>query len=448
MNKQPGVAIVQNATAPDADRIQAMVREAIDLVGGINSYVKTGDTVVIKANVFAPFPPPVTVDRRLIAALVRICREAGARRVIVAEGVSYGTKKGRNTTTRDCMKLLGVQTAVEAAGGEILYLEDDERVSVDVPNAFCLHQIDYPKTLLECDVLINLPCMKMHGMTMATLGVKNYQGILTDEQKYEGHRDDISQHVVDIHRVRLSDLTIMDALLAMEGNGAGEAGIPVPMHTILAGADMVAVDAVAAACMGIEDVLDVQATRLAAYAGLGVADLNQIQVLGASIDQVKREFMLPVTYSKPLDRWVVGVYPNIDTYIGGACPMCWMMAASLSRTLGQYTSERFTFIAGVDPKVPPTLRSDLDHTIIYGDCPASATGAVKELRNAMLLQGKGVIAHGCPPYRPARAMVDEHLKKLGLLDPDAASAASFQKNVDRIYGYYQTIDPTWEPENI
>ena len=447
MNRKPTVSIVRNHTAPDAERIQAMAREALDLIGGIDSYVSTGDTVVIKANVFAPFPPPVTVDRRLAAALVVLCKEAGAQRVIIAEGVSYGTKAGRGRTTRECLKLLGVQTAVEAAGGEVLALEDDERVSVDVADAFCLHRIDYPKTMLECDVLINLPCMKTHGMTLATLGVKNYQGILTDEQKYEGHRDDISQHVVDIHRVRLSDLTIMDALLAMEGNGAGEAGLPVPLNTILAGADMVAVDAVAAACMGLEDVLDVQATRLAAYAGLGVADLNQIQVVGTPIDEIRREFVWPVTYAKPPDRWVVGVYPNIDTYIGGACSMCWMMAISLSRTLGRYAPERFTVIVGVDPKVPGSLRTDLDHTIILGDCPASATGNLKELRNAMLLQGKGLIAHGCPPYRPARAMVEQHLQKLGLLDPEA-SAASFQKNVDRIYGHYQTIDPTWEPEEI
>jgi uncharacterized protein (DUF362 family) len=177
-----------------------------------------------------------------VAALVELCKTAGAKRVVVAEAVSYGTRRGRKRTTEECFKLLGVQTAVEAAGGEILCLEDDERITVDVPEAFCLHRLDYPKSLLDADVLVNMPCMKTHAMTMVTLGVKNFQGILTDEHKYEAHRDDISQHVVDIYRVRLPDLTVIDALLAMEGNGAGEAGIPVSMNTLLAGPDMVAVN--------------------------------------------------------------------------------------------------------------------------------------------------------------------------------------------------------------
>jgi hypothetical protein len=102
-------------------------------------------------------------------------------------------------------------------------------------------------------------------------------------------------------------------------------------------------------------------------------------------------------------------------------------------------------IAGVDPKIPPALHTDLDHTIIFGDCPAAATGRVKELRNAMLLHGQGVVAAGCPPYRPAMEAVEHHLAKLGYLRPEAAQE-KYEANVKRIYGYYREVDPTWVPE--
>jgi len=65
------------------------------------------------------------------------------------------------------------------------------------------------------------------------------------------------------------------------------------MHMLLASPDVVAADAVASACMGIEDVLDVSTTRLAQYAGLGTADLRNVDLRGAPVATVQRKFVLP-----------------------------------------------------------------------------------------------------------------------------------------------------------
>jgi hypothetical protein len=344
----------------------------------------------------------------------------------------------------DAMILLGVKSAVEAAGGEVVSLDDAERVSVDVPGAYILHRIDYPRLLLEADLLVDLACLKTHTMTMVTLGIKNFQGILSDEQKYEGHRDDLPQHLADIHRVRKPDLTIIDGLIAMEGNGAGEQGIAVPMNLVITGRDVVAVDAVASACMGIEDALDVPTTRLAAFAGLGNADLGFIEVKGRSIQEVKRQFMLPMPYAKPYDRFVTGFWQNIRTCISGACPMCWLFAATTSYTLAKYP-DQWMLVVGVDPKIPPEIDVDLDHVILLGDCALSATGRVKELRNRMLLEKKGLLANGCPPYRPAEAMLEDHLVKLGLTTHEARQA-KFRDTQARLFEAYRAVDPTWHPE--
>jgi hypothetical protein len=231
----------------------------------------------------------------------------------------------------------------------------------------------------------------------------------------------------------------------MEGNGAGEHGVPHPMNLILASPDTVAADAVASACMGIDDVLDVTSTRLAQFDGIGVADLDRIDVLGSRIEDVRETFLLPTAYAKPKDRFLTGVHRNVDVYIGGACSMCWMMAGGMARVLANFKNQRFSLFAGVDPKFSGRLDSPLENVIFLGDCACAATGDIKEIRNRMLLAGQGLLAPGCPPYRPASALLEEYLIRRGLITREALSAGH-RAAVRKTYQYYRSIDPTWEPE--
>ena len=444
--KNAVVAMVKNAGHPNAARIAEMLDEALGLLGGIERIVHPGDYVVIKANFFAPYPPPVSVDRRLAAAVIAAASRAGAARVVLCEAVSIGTRLGRKTTTRAIIDELGIREAAEAAGAEILCLEDDERIRLEVPNARSLGTVDYPKCMHDCDVLINLPCMKTHTMTMVSLGIKNYQGILSDEQKYYAHRDDLEQKLVDIQKIRPTQLTIIDGLTAMEGNGAGEKGMPHPMDMLIVSQDVVAADAVAAACMGIDDVLDVSAIRLAQHDGIGVASLDNITVVGAAIADVRERFKLPWTFEKPQDRFLTGMYENVDVQIGGACRQCWLMATGFASSLSKIKDRRFTLLVGSDPKTAGPFTGDLDGVIFLGDCACAATGAMKEIRNRMLLESRGLMAPGCPPYRPASALLEEYLDRRGLL-PKAALKAASDAVTQKWYDYYKTIDPTWKPKS-
>jgi hypothetical protein len=216
------------------------------------------------------------------------------------------------------------------------------------------------------------------------------------------------------------------------------------MNMLIASSDVVAADAVATACMGIKDVLDVGTTRLSQYDGIGNADLDKIEIVGMRIDEVKEDFLLPYTYLVPQDRRVTGVHQNLDIHIGGACRQCWGLTAGIARLLSNFKNERFTIFVGSDPKLPNPIKTDLDRVIFFGDCACSATGNLKELRNCMLLEGKGLIAPGCPPYRPASAMIEDYLIKRGMLKKEkllAGHAAAVKKT----YAYYKSIDPTWVP---
>lgn len=441
---RPIVSLVRNDGRPDAARIRDMVREAVGHLGGITRFVTPRQHVVIKTNIFAPYPPPVSVDRNTTAAVVRLCKEAGAARVTVVEGVSVGTKLGRGETTEGIMRELGIRSAVEAAGGEVACLEEGERVRVEVPGGVVHHHLDYPKIVLEADVLVDLCALKTHVNSLITMSIKNFQGLLTDGDKYHGHRDDLDVKLVDIHRVRRPDLIVVDALLAMEGDGAGEYGVAVPMNLVMAGDNIVATDAVGATIMGF-DPLDVPAVRIAQHAKLGPADLGAIEVRGATVAEVQRKFQPPFNWFRPLDRFVTGAHDNVHVYIGGACPWCWLMTGMMARQLAMTAPTEWSIVVGSDPKVPERLPTDPAHTIVLGDCACAATGDVKELRNWLLLNQKGLIAPGCPTFRPTLANFEDYLCKIGLLKPELLEMKrTYTKQ--KAFDAYRKVDPTWEPE--
>ena len=457
MSDRAAVSIVRRKLPVQAGDINDMVREAIGLIGGIDRFVEKGDAVAIKPNLFAPYPPPVSVDRRVIGAIVSLCKEAGAKSIAVIEGLSVGSlikrvnldasekeSMARGMKTTDVMRLLGVKRAVEDAGGYVLGVEDEEKERLSVPGGKVLHAIEYPKVILDADVLIDLPALKTHTMTMVTLGIKNLQGILNESDRYFGHRDDIDQHLVDILKVKKPNLTLVDGLIGMEGMGAGESGSPVPMGLILAGEDVVAVDSVSSRVMGIENPTLVGTTRIAAHEGLGVADPSRIEVVGESLDAVRKKFQLPINFTQPIDTLVTGAYPNVDVYIGGACPSCWLMAAGVTMSLSRI-KEGASLIVGVDPKVPPGKNWDLKNTFLLGDCAIGCAGEVREIRNRITLAGYDTFLYGCLPYQQAMIKLENILIERGILSEEELVEKA-RSSRQRFFDYYREFDPTWEPE--
>ena len=456
MSEKVKVAIVKKAFPLSKPQVEDMVRQAVELLGGLEGKIKKGGHVVVKPNLFAPYPPPISVDRRVVAAVVKLAFQAGAGKVTVVEGVSVGTLMKRVNPERSCcgasrgfstvevMRMLGVKKAVEEAGGEVLGVEDSEKVMVDIKGGMALHRVAYPKVVLDADYFINIPAMKTHTMTMVTLSIKNLQGLLDEKGRYYAHRDDLDQHMVDISKIRQPDLVVLDGLIAMEGMGAGEAGSPVEMGLILAGHDQVALDCVASQCMGIENPTIVGTTRIANHDGLGCGNPFLIDVVGTPIAQAKKKLMLPINYTQPLESIVTGIYPNIDLYIGGACPACWLMTAMAESLLAK-VPKKFTLIVGVDPKIPPGFAPDLTHTFFLGECALATGGDLRELRNEMQLKGIDRFLGGCPPYEQALVKLEDTLIAMGFLQEDDLVKKAVEHR-EKFFDYYRAHDPTWEPE--
>ena len=145
------------------------------------------------------------------------------------------------------------------------------------------------------DLIINLPKLKTHGMTFLTGALKNIYGVIPGLEKASLHfkisdESDFLKMLVDLNRLVKPDLTIMDGILAMEGNGPG-AGTPYPLHVIIMGTNSVCVDTVAAALIGYRPE-KIPMLQVAAESGLGTNNLSEIEILGDKLEPlVKNSFL-------------------------------------------------------------------------------------------------------------------------------------------------------------
>jgi uncharacterized protein (DUF362 family) len=162
---------------------------------------------------------------------------------------------------------------------------EKEKVKLIVPKEEVLGSISVPRTITE-SAIISAAKLKTHGSTTVTLGMKNLFGLLPDKFKAKYHARGISKVVVDINTVIKPVLTVIDGFVAMEGKGPVD-GTPVKMDLIVASRDVVAADATGCRIMGI-DPHDVSHIRRANEKGIGKID--DIQILGEKIEDVKRTF--------------------------------------------------------------------------------------------------------------------------------------------------------------
>ncbi|MFN3647981.1 MAG: family 1 glycosylhydrolase [Armatimonadota bacterium] len=263
--------------ALDDAGVEQLVREALRPLGGLERFIRSGQTVLIKPNLtmWRVASSGVTTDPRVVAALARIAREAGAAVVQVGECSSCGQ------VTREVMQVTGMEAAARAAGAEPVYFDEVEQVEVEVPLGRLIHRIPVPKPLLEADVVIACPKLKTHFLDPITGALKLWVGAARQDTMHRLHRDCVQETVADLLTVTRPDLAMMDALIAGEGNG--------PVATrgrwvgcILASDDPVALDVVAGDLSGFDGAA-MSFPRAAAARGIGIAARERIDVLGVPV---------------------------------------------------------------------------------------------------------------------------------------------------------------------
>ncbi len=283
----PVVSIVRCADY-DRARVRAAVREALRLLPEAGEIVRPGQAVLLKPNLISSSDPPeraVNTHPEFIRAAAEFFIERGARVFI---GDSCGSLAFGSTGR--AIEVTGLHAVAAETGAQLLDFDRLPSRPRAVPGARVLHTIELPDVLAEMDLIVTLPKFKTHGLTLMTGAVKNQLGLIPGKGKKDAHVAApkpalMAEALVDVQSAVLPRLAVMDAILGMEGNGP-TAGDARAVGLVLASADCVALDAVAADLMGYAPG-EVETTSAAAARGLGVCRLEDILIAGCPLAEAR-----------------------------------------------------------------------------------------------------------------------------------------------------------------
>jgi uncharacterized protein (DUF362 family) len=254
-----------------------LLQAAMMPLGGMGRFVKKGQRVVIKANIaWARTPEQAcTNNPDLLLALIKMCYDAGAKRVAVWDHTcdNYQFAFSRS----------GLKETAQKAGADIFSGHGHNVYKqLEVPKGKKLKTVEVLRDVLETDVFINFPLPKHHFATELTLGLKNLMGIVWDMEQF--HKIDLHQCIADINTIRKPDLVVVDAIRILTTNGPKGPGKTEDIGEVIASTDIVAVDAYSAAFFKHPKTgkpfkpEEIKFVKNAFELGLGQIDLSKVRV--------------------------------------------------------------------------------------------------------------------------------------------------------------------------
>ncbi|MBN1916475.1 MAG: DUF362 domain-containing protein [Verrucomicrobia bacterium] len=263
------------------DALRAAIRRGFDLLGGAARFIRHGESILLKPNMLAADLPErcVTTHPTVLGAAIQCCREAGAR-VAVGDSpaLSRQSTVARTSGLGEAAAAYGVEMTDFSAARTVSFREGVQNKQFTVAGA-----------ALEADGIINLCKLKTHGLTRLTGAVKNVFGCVVGLEKAKFHMrlpdpDLFGRMLVDLVRLLKPRLHIMDAVMAMEGNGP-RGGQPRHVGLLLMSADPVALDATASRLIGLDPAF-VPTNAAGEAAGLGVMQADLIEIVGERLADV------------------------------------------------------------------------------------------------------------------------------------------------------------------
>ena len=316
---QARVAIAKAKTY-DRDLIDRQVSEMLDQLGGMSQVVKSGDTVAIKPNLTggtssAKVPGYSPVDSfvthpEVVRALVKQVKSAGAKEIFIVESVYEWAS----------YKDWGYETIAQDTGAKLIDLNDikpfDKYDETTVKDNYIYPSFLFNKILNNIDVFMSVSKMKNHYNAGVTHTIKNNMGLVPyafyrlnpgDSYRSAIHgqenetRQRLPRVLIDLNRARPVNFSLIDGVMTAEaGEGPWIATFPpIQPGVLFAGINPVSTDAVATAAMGFDPTSDYPNApfirgdnhlNLAYSKGLGTNRLDEIEVVGASIDEVRTQF--------------------------------------------------------------------------------------------------------------------------------------------------------------
>jgi uncharacterized protein (DUF362 family) len=249
---------------------QQITRAAVEAIGGMRRFIARGDVVVIKPNIAWDRLPEqaATTNPEVVSTLVRLCFEAGARKVKIFDRPVNDPRR--------CYVQSGIASAVKPLGADLQYVDErkfrDISIKGDAIKSWPLYA-----EIFEADKIINVPIAKHHSRAKLTMSMKNWMGIMGGSRNSIHQR--LDESLADLALVIKPSLTVLDAVRVLTANGpqGGNLSDVRKLDTVIVGVDQVAVDSYGATLFGMKG-NDLGYVRLAAERGLGRMDIAKLVI--------------------------------------------------------------------------------------------------------------------------------------------------------------------------
>jgi uncharacterized protein (DUF362 family)/ferredoxin len=286
------VAMVRCPTY-DYPQVLAGVRAVLEPLGGMGAFVKRGDRVLLKPNLLSGKHPDrcVTTHPAIVKAVAQLVQEAGG---VPAIGDSPSVGSLRRVAAQ-----AGIAEVADEVGCPLV--EFKKVAAIQTGEAYTFRRFELATAVLEADVVVNLPKVKTHNVTLLTLGVKNTFGCIPGMRKAQWHLKAGTDHsyfagmLAELCQIVKPALTIVDGVIGMEGEGPSS-GDPRPLGLILAGENPHALDTTICRVIGVppEELHTIQAAQQRGFEG---TNPEQIEVLGQRVENVGiTPFRLPARF--------------------------------------------------------------------------------------------------------------------------------------------------------
>ncbi len=249
-----------------------MLDKAMTSLGGMERFVKKGQTVVVKPNIGWDTPPECGANTHpeLVGRVVELCFAADAKSVSIFDNTCDQWQRAYANS--------GIEAIAKKTGATLINGKDESLYrAVKIPGGVKLAEAKVHSLFLDSDVFINVPVLKHHSGSLMTACMKNLMGVIWDRRFY--HRTDLHQCIADLLTLKKPDLNILDAYHPMIRNGPRGKSVEdcVLMKTLLVSSDIVAIDAAGAKLLEHKPA-DVRHIAIAAQMKLGTMDLEQVDI--------------------------------------------------------------------------------------------------------------------------------------------------------------------------
>ncbi len=254
---------------------RALTKAAVTELGGMARFVSRGDVVFVKPNIgWARVPAQgANTHPEVVAALVELCFEAGAKAVKIADHTLGIASR--------CYRLSGILKAPIDAGAEV-EIPDPAKFKMTRFGGEFIKEWEVYTDILDADKRINVPVAKHHDLTRLTMAMKNWFGMLGGER--QKLHEQIETSITDMAQFFEPDLTVLDATRILYRNGpqGGSLADVRKADIVAASTDQVAVDALGASLLEIAP-SQVPTIEAGHQRGLGKMNLEELRVVEKSL---------------------------------------------------------------------------------------------------------------------------------------------------------------------